>query len=172
MPAYNAESTLRRTVTELPDAVDIKILVDDCSNDDTAELAASMGIRTFVHNRNYGYGRNQQTCYAEALAAGADIVVMVHPGRWPGSPDRRRSPLSLAGHIGGRGAGKTRLGAIATLLDLLHKPGINIRILAGSLEQSLRMWEHLTADAQLLTERQDLDFDIAGPQRILNLHRT
>ena len=33
----------------------------------------------FVHNRNYGYGANQKTCYREALRAGADIVVMVHP---------------------------------------------------------------------------------------------
>ena len=43
-----------------------------------------------------------------------------------------------------RGGGKTTLGAIATLLDLLHKPGCSIRILGGSLEQSLRMWEQLS----------------------------
>ena len=79
MPAYNAERTLEQTVRELPDSVDIKILVDDSSSDHTAELAESLGVRTFVHDRNYGYGRNQQTCYREALAAGADIVVMVHP---------------------------------------------------------------------------------------------
>jgi len=79
MPAYNAERTLERTVRELPDVVDIKILVDDCSKDKTAHLAESLGVQTFVHDTNYGYGRNQQTCYREALAAGADIVVMVHP---------------------------------------------------------------------------------------------
>jgi glycosyltransferase involved in cell wall biosynthesis len=79
MPAYNAERTLEKTVRELPDAVDIKILVDDCSKDHTALLAESLGVQTFVHDANYGYGRNQQTCYREALAAGADIVVMVHP---------------------------------------------------------------------------------------------
>jgi len=79
MPAFNAEKTLEQTVRELPDIVDIKILVDDASSDGTAALAGSLGIRTFVHDRNYGYGRNQQTCYREALAAGADIVVMVHP---------------------------------------------------------------------------------------------
>jgi glycosyltransferase involved in cell wall biosynthesis len=59
--------------------VDIKILVDDCSRDETAALSRRLGIQTFVHDNNYGYGRNQQTCYREALAAGADIVVMVHP---------------------------------------------------------------------------------------------
>jgi glycosyltransferase involved in cell wall biosynthesis len=79
MPAYNAERTLEQTVRELPDIVDIKILVDDSSTDKTASLAESLGVHTFVHDRNYGYGRNQQTCYREALAAGADIVVMVHP---------------------------------------------------------------------------------------------
>jgi glycosyltransferase involved in cell wall biosynthesis len=53
--------------------------VDDSSKDRTAALSRSLGVETFVHNANYGYGRNQQTCYPEALAAGADIVVMVHP---------------------------------------------------------------------------------------------
>ena len=79
MPAYNAEKTLEITVSELTDVVDIKILVDDSSKDDTAALSRRLGVHTFVHDANYGYGRNQQTCYREALAAGADIVVMVHP---------------------------------------------------------------------------------------------
>jgi glycosyltransferase involved in cell wall biosynthesis len=79
MPAYNAEQTLEKTLSELPDIVDIRILVDDHSSDKTAALAERLGLLTFVHDRNYGYGRNQQTCYREALEAGADIVVMVHP---------------------------------------------------------------------------------------------
>jgi len=79
MPAYNAEKTLEQTVCELSDVVDIKILVDDSSKDQTAALSRKLGVQTFVHDANYGYGRNQQTCYREALAAGADIVIMVHP---------------------------------------------------------------------------------------------
>lgn len=79
MPAYNAEKTLELTVRELSDLVDIKILVDDSSKDQTAALSKRLGVLTFIHDANYGYGRNQQTCYREALAAGADIVVMVHP---------------------------------------------------------------------------------------------
>jgi glycosyltransferase involved in cell wall biosynthesis len=79
MPAYNAEKTLEKTVKELSDVVDIKILVDDSSKDQTAALSRQLGVQTFVHDANYGYGRNQQTCYREALKAGADIVVMVHP---------------------------------------------------------------------------------------------
>jgi glycosyltransferase involved in cell wall biosynthesis len=79
MPAYNAEKTLEMTVRELSDIVDIKILVDDSSKDQTVALSRKLGVQTFIHDANYGYGRNQQTCYREALATGADIVVMVHP---------------------------------------------------------------------------------------------
>ena len=79
LPAYNAEKTLEATVREIPDLVDIRILVDDHSSDRTLEVAHQLGLQTFAHNRNYGYGRNQQTCYREALAAGADVVIMVHP---------------------------------------------------------------------------------------------
>jgi len=78
-PAYNAEKTLEATVREIPEPVDIRILVDDHSTDRTVEVAHQLGLRSFVHNRNYGYGRNQRTCYREALTAGADVVIMVHP---------------------------------------------------------------------------------------------
>lgn len=79
LPAYNAEKTLEATVRELPDLADIRILVDDHSSDGTVEIARRLGLQLFVHDQNYGYGRNQQTCYREALAAGADVVIMVHP---------------------------------------------------------------------------------------------
>jgi glycosyltransferase involved in cell wall biosynthesis len=80
MPAYNAAATLHMTYAELPrDVVDLVIVVDDGSKDETAKVARELGLELFVHNRNYGYGANQKTCYREALKAGADIVVMVHP---------------------------------------------------------------------------------------------
>src|SRR5438046_1912686 len=79
LPAYNAEKTLAATVAELPGLVDIRILVDDHSSDRTVEIAERLGLHFFVHDQNYGYGRNQQTCYSEALGAGADVVIMVHP---------------------------------------------------------------------------------------------
>jgi glycosyltransferase involved in cell wall biosynthesis len=80
MPAYNAAKTLRMTYADLPhDVVDLVILVDDGSSDETLKVARELGLELFVHNRNYGYGANQKTCYREALRAGADIVVMVHP---------------------------------------------------------------------------------------------
>jgi glycosyltransferase involved in cell wall biosynthesis len=79
LPAYNSARTLQATVDELPSIVDYRILVDDGSSDETVALARVLGLRTFVHEANYGYGRNQMTCYREALRANADIVVMVHP---------------------------------------------------------------------------------------------
>ena len=80
LPAYRAERTLEQTFREIPkDVVDEVLLVDDASNDGTARLSRSLGIRTFIHEQNRGYGANQKTCYAEALRLGADIVVMLHP---------------------------------------------------------------------------------------------
>jgi glycosyltransferase involved in cell wall biosynthesis len=80
LPAYNAARTLRQTVAEIPrDIVDDIILTDDASSDDTVALAQSLGLHTIRHDRNRGYGGNQKTCYAAALARGADIVVMLHP---------------------------------------------------------------------------------------------
>ena len=80
MPAYNAAKTLRMTYTALPhDRVDLVLLVDDGSSDATVEIARQLNLELFIHNRNYGYGGNQKTCYTEALKANADIVVMVHP---------------------------------------------------------------------------------------------
>jgi glycosyltransferase involved in cell wall biosynthesis len=80
MPAYNAAATLARTLGEIDrKTVDDIIVVDDASRDDTVLVARRLGLRTLVHDRNLGYGKNQKTCYAAALAAGADIVVMLHP---------------------------------------------------------------------------------------------
>ncbi|MGC8659278.1 MAG: glycosyltransferase family 2 protein [Desulfomonilaceae bacterium] len=80
LPAYNAEKTLERTVSELDrQVVDEILLVDDFSKDRTVDLAKSLGIRSFLHDRNYGYGRNQKTCYSEALKSAADVIVMLHP---------------------------------------------------------------------------------------------
>src|ERR1700730_19249334 len=80
MPAYNAARTLQRTYEEIPrEAVDAVILVDDASTDHTRALAVAMGMHTFVHRTNFGYGRNQKTCYNEALKLGADVIIMLHP---------------------------------------------------------------------------------------------
>ena len=80
MPAYNAEKTLRRTYQDIPhNLVDEIVLVDDASHDHTVDVARELGIQTIVHETNLGYGGNQKTCYKQAMACGADIVIMLHP---------------------------------------------------------------------------------------------
>ncbi len=80
MPAYNAARTLRQVWKDIPAAtVHECILVDDASRDDTVEVARGLGIHVLEHATNRGYGGNQKTCYTEALARGADIVILLHP---------------------------------------------------------------------------------------------
>lgn len=80
LPAYFAAKTLERTVAEIPrDIIDDVLLVDDASTDNTAEVGRRLGLKTFVHEKNLGYGGNQKTCYREALKMGADVVLMLHP---------------------------------------------------------------------------------------------
>ncbi len=80
MPAYNAARTLERTYADIPhDLVDRIILVDDVSRDQTVDIAKQLGLDVIIHSQNRGYGGNQKTCYDAALAADADIVVMLHP---------------------------------------------------------------------------------------------
>jgi glycosyltransferase involved in cell wall biosynthesis len=82
MPAYNAARTIQATYDEVmrQGVVDLVVLVDDASGDDTVAIARTLPqTMVVVHPNNRGYGANQKTCYREALAAGADIVIMVHP---------------------------------------------------------------------------------------------
>src|SRR3984885_9646719 len=139
MPAYNAEKTLELTVKELTEIVDIKILVDDSSKDQTAVLAKKLGVQTFIHDSNYGYGRNQQTCYREALAAGADIVVMVHP-------DYQYTPLLVPAMAGMVASG---------VYDMV----LGSRILgAGALKGGMPFYKYVAN--RLLTAFQNLFLDV------------
>lgn len=82
MPAYNAAKTLRKTYDEVmaQGVVDLVIVVDDASRDETAAMARELpNVEVHVHEQNLGYGGNQKTCYRLALAADADVVIMVHP---------------------------------------------------------------------------------------------
>ena len=80
MPAYNAAATLERTYREIPqDLVDEILLVDDASQDHTVSVAERLGVLTFIHPANRGYGGNQKTCYREALKLKADVFIMLHP---------------------------------------------------------------------------------------------
>jgi glycosyltransferase involved in cell wall biosynthesis len=82
MPAYNAVNTLHRTYDEVMDQgiVDLVIVVDDASDDETAAIAETLpNTKVCIHPRNQGYGANQKTCYKLALEEGGDIIIMVHP---------------------------------------------------------------------------------------------
>jgi glycosyltransferase involved in cell wall biosynthesis len=80
LPAYNAASTLEKTYSDIPkEKISKIILVDDVSQDQTVEVARSLGLSVVIHIQNRGYGGNQKTCYLEALKEGADVVVMLHP---------------------------------------------------------------------------------------------
>ena len=80
MPAYNAAKTLVTTYNEIPfDIVDEVLLVDDASTDETAKIAKELNIKLIIHSSNLGYGGNQKTCYNEAIEAGGDIIIMLHP---------------------------------------------------------------------------------------------
>jgi glycosyltransferase involved in cell wall biosynthesis len=84
LPAFNAARTLERTIADVPaDLVDLFVLVDDFSRDDTVAVARGLArdypIQVVSHDVNRGYGGNQKTCYREALASGADVIVMLHP---------------------------------------------------------------------------------------------
>ena len=81
LPAYNAAATLEKTYREIDfNIVDEVVLVDDASNDNTAEVGHRLGIKhIIIHEKNKGYGGNQKSCYNKALEIGADIVIMLHP---------------------------------------------------------------------------------------------
>jgi len=124
MPAYNAARTLRMTYETLPkEHLHSVILVDAGSTDETLEIARQLNLEVFVHTRNYGYGANQKTCYAEALKAAADIIVMVHP-------DYQYDPALLPD-------------IIQPILDGKADLVLGSRLRAGSaLEQGMPWWKY------------------------------
>ena len=131
MPAYNAEQTLERAFAEVvaEGVADTIIIVDDCSHDQTAELARRLkfpGVSVLVrqHERNRGYGGNQKSCYEMALDDGADIVVMVHP-------DCQYTPKLLVPMVAMIAAG-------------LHPCVLASRILGGyALKGGMPLWKYL-----------------------------
>jgi glycosyltransferase involved in cell wall biosynthesis len=127
MPAYNAAKTLRQTYAEVMDQqmVDLIILVDDGSKDDTAEIARSLpGMKVHVHPKNRGYGGNQKTCYRLALEEKADIVIMIHP-------DYQYTPLLIPAMVSIIGNG-------------LHDCVLGSRILGGyALKGGMPSWKYI-----------------------------
>jgi len=127
MPAYNASKTLRQTYSEVreQEVVDLVIMVDDGSRDDTVAIARTLeGMQVHVHEVNKGYGGNQKTCYRLALDAGADIVIMIHP-------DYQYTPKLIPAMVSIIGNG-------------LHPCVLGSRILGGyALKGGMPLWKYL-----------------------------
>jgi glycosyltransferase involved in cell wall biosynthesis len=143
MPAYNAAQTLGPTAAEIDrDLADDVILVDDASQDRTVPVARELGIHHLVHPRNRGYGGNQKTCYTEALARGADIVVMLHP-------DYQYSPRLLP--------------ALAAMVASGHYDcALGSRILGvGALRGGMPPWKYLANRALTLVENLLLGYKLS-----------
>ncbi len=136
MPAYNAARTLRQTYDEVmaQGVVDEVIVVDDASADETVRLARELPHTTVLtHEKNLGYGANQKTCYRAALAAGADIVVMVHP-------DYQYTPLLIPAMVSMIGNG-------------LYPCVLGSRILGNSARQGgMPWWKYISNRLLTLTE--------------------
>jgi glycosyltransferase involved in cell wall biosynthesis len=143
MPAYNAARTLRQTTSEIDRTlVDDIILVDDASHDETVAVARELGLHYLVHSRNHGYGGNQKTCYTEALARGADIVVMLHP-------DYQYSPRLLPAVVGMVASGH-------------FDCALGSRILGGgALRGGMPKWKYVANRFLTLTENLLLGYKLA-----------
>jgi glycosyltransferase involved in cell wall biosynthesis len=143
MPAYNAERTLRRTVEELDRAiVDDIVLVDDASSDATLAVARTLGVHHVAHPANRGYGGTQKTAYREALARGADVVVMLHP-------DYQYSPRLLP--------------AMASMVVSGHFDAVlGSRILGvGALAGGMPVWKYVANRVLTLVENVLVDYKLA-----------
>jgi glycosyltransferase involved in cell wall biosynthesis len=136
MPAYNAARTLRKTYDEVmaQQIVDEIILVDDGSQDDTASIARALkGVTVHVHERNKGYGANQKTCYRLALAADADIVIMIHP-------DYQYTPKLIPAMV-------------SIIANGLHPCVLGSRILGGhALRGGMPAWKYISNRVLTLAE--------------------
>ncbi len=90
MVSYNAEKTLARTYSAIPEEFRRGVLlVDDASTDRTVALAKELGLAWVAHSKNRGYGASQKTGFDRLLGEGAQAVVILHadyqydPGRIP-----------------------------------------------------------------------------------------
>ena len=135
MPAYNAETTLRATVHDIPpQTVDEVVLVDDCSSDGTVALARELGLTVIEHEQNTGYGGNQKSCYTHALENGAEYIVMIHPDY---QYDSRMIPVAVE---------VMRLGVCDVVL------GSRIRTRREALAEGMPTWKYIANRILTITE--------------------
>lgn len=82
VPAFNEARKIAATVQSIPDYIDDIFVVDDASTDGTADVAATANgrvtpVHVLRHGRNRGVGGAIATGYKRALAAGADVAVVM-----------------------------------------------------------------------------------------------
>lgn len=148
MPAYYAEKTVEKTFKDIPKGlVSEIILVDDASKDQTVDIAKKLGIKTFSHPNNLGYGGNQKTCYWEALKEKPDVVVMLHPDyQYDGSKIKQMIEPILTGEydimIGSRI--RTRQEALKGGMPLEKYIGNRIMTMVDNIILGLNNSEHLS----------------------------
>jgi len=74
--AYNSAATLPNVLDELKDHNYLNVvLVDDGSDDNTAEIARSYGVHVIRHEKNYGKGAALQTGFHYAAGQEIDFVI-------------------------------------------------------------------------------------------------
>lgn len=75
IPAYNEAQHIQTVINRVKSLVDEVIVVDDCSQDDTASLARQVGATVLGHVINRGQGAALRTGTQAALEHGAEIIV-------------------------------------------------------------------------------------------------
>ncbi len=106
VPAYREARLIERTLTAIPPWVDDIVVVDDGSDDDTADVARrhdDRRVRVYRHTKNRGVGAAIATGYRHAFEAGADVAVVM-------AGDAQMDPIDLPRLLRpiSRGAGYTK----------------------------------------------------------------
>ena len=85
VPAHNESAHIARVITTMPELVDLIVIVDDCSTDDTYDRAVAVGdprVTVIQHEENQGVGGAIITAHRTAMELGADVdVVMAGDGQ-------------------------------------------------------------------------------------------
>ena len=77
IPCFNTGSSIKDVVSKTRKYVDRVIVIDDGSHDGTLEEARNAGALVKIHTTNRGYGAAINSCFKEADADSADILVIL-----------------------------------------------------------------------------------------------
>jgi glycosyltransferase involved in cell wall biosynthesis len=77
--AYNAEKTIEKTYNALPESLKPFVVVaDDCSTDNTSEVAKGLGLKVVRHEKNVNYGGNLKKMFKLFLEGDSDLIIEIH----------------------------------------------------------------------------------------------